>query len=731
MTNRTHPADAGRHSFALITSAVLLALAGPARAQDAVAPAAPAASAPEATTLAPVHVKAKADQETATSPVPGYTAKRSATATKTDTPLIETGQSISVVTRERMDAIGATTLTQALGYTPGVKAGAYGEDSRYDWLTLRGFDAYSPGYFLDGTIARNNNAWSTWRLDNYGAERIEVLRGPASVLYGQNGPGGVVNVVSKRPTDEPLREFQAQIGTFSRRQVSADLSGPIDDEGKALFRFTGLVRDSGTQVDHVPDDRVFIAPAFTWRPSNDTTLTLLSHYQRDRSGTTLGFLPPQGTLTYNPNGSIPVSTFVGEPGFDRFDKDQWAVGYNLEHRLNDSLTLHQNARYGRIDLDYKQLIGAGFEKDADGTITDYRTLTRSSFGSREKVASLTLDNQAQARFATADWKHTVLLGLDYQRNRFDQVTFFGAAPSIDIFAPVYGQPVTPTDPYADGVTTLTQTGLYLQEQAKLGERWVLSVGGRYDTARNHLEDRLNASSADIDDHKFTKRAGVVYLAPAGWAPYLSYSESFSPVGIKGFKPESGRQYEAGVRYEPVGSRDSYSAAVFDLRRQNYVTTDSSFVPHQTGEVLVRGLELEATVSPMAGTNLTAAYTWTPTAKITESINPGDIGKQQTATSRHLLSLWADHRFRAGPADGLRIGLGVRYASSTLGDNNSSPAPLPAVTLVDAMLGYDIERWRLALNVRNLADKTYVANCGSTNCYYDSVRTVVGSVTYRY
>lgn len=722
--------EARHHAQALLVFTSLVA----ACAHAQVAPPAEAASAPEATTLPAVRVKAKAAEETATSAVPGYTAKRSATATKTDTPLIETGQSISVVTRERMDAIGATTLTQALGYTPGVKAGAFGEDSRYDWLRLRGFDAYSPGYFLDGTIARNNNAWSTWRLDSYGAERIEVLRGPASVLYGQNGPGGVVNVVSKRPTDAPLREFEAQLGNHSRRQVSGDISGPIDAEGKLLFRLTGLVRDSATQVDHVSDDRVFIAPALTWRPSNDTTLTLLSHYQRDRSATTLGFLPPEGTLTSNPNGSIPVSAFVGEPGYDRFDKDQWAVGYSLEHHLNESLTLRQNARYGRIDLDYKQLIGSGFETVNAGDASDpanFRLLTRSSFGSCEKVASLTLDNQAQAQFTAAGWKHTVLVGLDHQRNRFDQATFFGAAPSIDIFAPVYGQPVADVAPYANSVTTLTQTGLYLQEQAKFGERWVLTAGGRYDTAKTRIEDRLNASPPDLDDHKFSKRVGVVYLAPAGWAPYISYSESFSPVGIANFKPETGRQYEAGVRYEPVGRRDSYSAAVFDLRRQNYVTTDSSFIPHQTGEVLMRGLELEAVMSPLTGTNVTAAYTWMPTAKITESSKSDEIGKPQSATSKHTLSLWADHRFGTGPVDGLRAGLGLRYASSTLGDGDNAPATLPAVTLVDLMLGYDIERWRLALNVRNLTDKTYLGNCGATNCYYGSARTIVGTVSYRY
>jgi iron complex outermembrane receptor protein len=725
-----------------LTLAVWAALdlcAGTALAQT-VAPAAPAASAAEAATLPEVRVKSAAEKETATSAVPGYTARRSATATKTDTPLIETPQSISVVTRDRMDAIGATTLVDALGYTPGVIAGTYGQDSRYDWVTLRGFDAYSPGYYLDGLHARNNGNYATWRLDSYGAERIEVLRGPASVLYGQNGPGGLVNVVSKRPTAEPMREFEFQFGSYSRRQIAADVSGPLDAEGKLLYRITGLVRDSGTQVDYVGDDRVFIAPALTWHPSADTTLALLSHFQRDRSATTLGFLPPEGTLTANPNGRIPVSFFVGEPDFDRFDKDQWALGYALEHRFGPTWTVRQNARYGRIDLDYQQLFASGFValNAADpADPANFRLLNRSSFGSREKVSALTLDNQAQANLRLGDWQHTLLLGLDFQRNRFDQVTFFGSTSPLDAFAPVYGQPVVVPAPYADADITLAQTGLYVQDQAKLGERWVLSAGGRYDRATTSTDDRLTSSTTKQTDSRFTGRAGVVYLAPSGLAPYLSYSESFSPITTidpdtgRPFAPETGRQYEAGVRWQPSGSRDSYSAAIFDLRRRNYVTFDASFTPKQTGEVLVRGLELEAALEPMPGMNFTAAWTWLPVAKVTASVAPADIGKQQASTPEHAVALWADHRWGQGVLAGLRLGVGLRYSGSTSGYGEASPAKLPARTLVDVLIGYELERLRFALNLRNAADKTYLADCGATTCYFGSARSVVGTLSYRY
>ncbi|MDM0087574.1 MULTISPECIES: TonB-dependent siderophore receptor [unclassified Variovorax] len=687
-------------------------------------------------TLPVVTVTAASDPETASSPVKGYVAKRSATGTKTDTPIIETPQSISVITAERIEAMGATNLTDALMYTPGVKA-FDGFDTRYDWLSIRGFDAYSPGFYLDGMQLRNNAGYSVWRTEAYGAERIEVLRGPSSVLFGQNSPGGMVNVVSKRPTEEPLRELQLQVGDHSRRQLAADFSGPLDAEGKLLYRLTAVGLDSNTQVDHVKNDRLYIAPAITWKPSGDTTLTVLSHYSRVRAGNSYGFLPPDATLLSNPNGRIPTSTFVGEPGFDRFNQNQWTLGYLLEHRLNDTWTLRQNARYGKIETDYRQVYQGGFisvDPANPGNPANFRDVNRYVFGSPESGKVLTVDNQAQARLRAGDWQHTLLVGLDYQRGDYKQLTYFGSAPSIDIYAPVYGQPVTVPDPYIDARTRLTQTGLYLQDQIKWNEHWVATLGGRYDTAKVRSHSELDGSSSNQTDNKFSGRAGLVYLAPSGWAPYVSYSESFSPTTTinpetnNPFKPETGKQYEAGLRYQPLGTRDTYSAAVFDLRRQNVITFGQNFTPMQTGEVRVRGLELEASFQPIQRMNVVAAYTWTPDADVTASSNPDQIGKQLVGTPRNQVSLWGDYRI----GNGLKVGLGVRFVGSTHGANESAPAKIPSYTLFDAMLGYDFERWSLALNARNLTDRIYVGrNCDAYSCGYGQRRSLVATATYRW
>lgn len=638
-----------------------------------------------------------------------------------------------------MEAIGATTLKDALGYTPGVSTTVYGADSRYDWVSLRGFDAYTPGFYLDGLPFRNNGNWGVWQTENYGAERIELLRGPSSVLYGQSGPGGVVNVVSKRPTAEPLHELQLQFGDHNRKQIAGDFSGPLDAEGKVRYRVTGLVRDSELPAGDMKDDRFYIAPSLTWKPSSDTTLTLLSHFIRTRAGVYTRARPAVGSLVPTAAGTtIPTSLFTSEPGFNHFNQDQWALGYQLEHRLNDNWTVRQNARYGRLDIDYGAVQGRNFVTVNAANAADpanFRLLRRSVSGSRESITAFSLDNQVQADLRLGDWQHKVLLGLDYQSSRIDQYSYSGgSAPTLDIYAPTYGGSINFPAPWFDAKVQLAQTGLYLQDQIKWGEHWVATLGGRYDSASSNVDSRLDGTSTRIADNKFTSRAGLVYLAPNGWAPYVSYTESFVPTAAmdpatkQAFKPETGRQYEAGIRYQPPGRKDSYSAAVFELRRQDYITYDATFMPKQTGEVVVRGLELEATVQPLPRLNLTAAYTWTPKAVVTASARASEIGKQLTAVPRDRLSLWADYRFETG----VKLGLGARYTGANRGDGEIAPAEVPAYTVLDAMIGYDFERWSLALNLRNLANKTYIANCDSYgSCYYGDQRKMALTATYRW
>ncbi|HSI60327.1 MAG TPA: TonB-dependent siderophore receptor, partial [Ideonella sp.] len=586
---------------------------------------------------------------------------------------------------------------------------------------------------------RNNYTWAVWQTDNYASERVDILRGPSSVLYGQASPGGTVNIVSKRPTREPVRELQVQAGSYGRQQLAGDFAGPIADDGTLLYRITGVVRQAEYPVDGIADDRIFLAPALTWQPDNDTSLTLLSHYLRGRAGVYSRVALEQGSLLPNPDGSRPpASTFVGDPSFDHMDQDQWAIGYNLEHRLNDRWQFRQNLRYGQIRARLDEVFsGTGYvtvnEDDANDP-ANFRSIHRSVFGSNEDARTLSIDNQLQARWTQGRFSHTVLVGLDYQNARFDQTTYYGSANApLDLYAPVYGQTISIPDPYFDGTTRLKQTGLYGQWQSKIDDSVVVTLGGRYDKASVETHDRINAVASHQSDGKFTGRAGLVYLSPTGLAPYASYSESFVPTTTidprtnKAFEPETARQFELGLRYQPPGTRNTYSMAAFDLRRQNYITNDIQMQPRQTGEITVKGLELEAIVEPVRDLNLTLSYAWTPTAEITASSNADEIGVNANGVSEHTGSLWADYRFGGG----FKVGLGARYNGSNHGISDAASVKVPAYTLLDALLGYELGAWDLKLNVRNLTNKTYFASCGYGSCYYGDVRRVVATATYRW
>lgn len=691
---------------------------------------------PGAATLTPVTVHAEVEQESAWGPVFGYVATRSGTGTKTDTALIETPQSISVVTSDYAEAIGATNLKEALSYTPGITISPYGTDSRYDWIYLRGFDGYASLY-LDGLPLRNTGSLSVWRTENYNLERFEVLRGPSSVLYGQNSPGGLVNVVSKRPTDKPLHEIQLQLGEDSRKQLAGDFSGPLDEDGKLLYRLTALVKDAELPAESMADDRYFLAPSLTWRPSSDTKLTVLSSVMRDRAGVYTRIAPVEGTLLYNPNGKIPTSNFLSEPDFNQFDQDQWMLGYAFEHRPNQNWALRQNARYSHMKVDYWQAGTTRFvQVDASNpsSAANYRRRYLTVNGTQSDASSFVIDNQAEGKLKLGETEHTLLLGLDYQRTHFDEASYYQRTTlTIDIYDPTYGANLPIPAPYTDSDIHLWQTGLYFQDQIKFGGRWVATLGGRYDWAKVESDDHLTYTKSRQTDEKFTGRAGLVYLAENGLAPYLSYAESFAPnVAVnpttgKAFEPETGVQYELGLRYQPPGRSDSYSIAAFDLRRRNYITYDASYVPSQRGEVTVRGLELSAHIQPIQRLNIELSYSYTPKADVTKSINSSEVGKQANPVSRHQASAWADYRLPMG----LKFGLGARYVGPNDGYNSSAPKTVPGYTIFDAMIGYDFERWSLALNARNLTDKTYYSQCSATTCYFGEERKVIATASYRW
>lgn len=680
-------------------------------------------------TLQEIRVTATADRESATGPVAGYVAKRSATGTKTDTPIIETPQSISVVTADQMQVQKAQSLQDALGYTAGVASQVVNANPlTSDSLLLRGFESVpeSGNFYRDGM--RYMTTIFGGKQEPYGLERLEVIKGASSVLYGTVAPGGLINSVSKRPTLTPLRELNLEYGSFNRKQASADFGGALDENGVWSYRLTALVRDSDTPVDYTRDDRVYIAPALTWRPSAATSLTLLANYQRMRTSSS-GALPAEGTLLPNPYGKLPRDRFLGEPSRNDFNNDTTSVGYQFDHAFSDTLKLHHGLRYLKNDL-FNQY-DLGFEP------TDHRTRSRLGWTFDDRATVATTDTHLEYTLGTGAVRHTILAGFDYSRDTYDSDRRLDLLAPIDIFQPVYGKAPLAFIRNENPRRENERFGVYLQDQMKIADRWVLLLGGRQDWVRSKEKDLSQDPVGDNrKDDAFTGRAGVVYLADNGLAPYASFSQSFEPVSGSDragsrFKPTTGEQYELGIRYQPKDSNMLLSAAVYDLRRQNVITVDpvdnSNSV--QTGEVRSRGLELEAKASLTRNLNLIAAYSYTD-ARVTQSNTPEELGTRFRAPY-HLFSLWADYGLAELGLPGWRIGGGVRHSSDNPGYYNGGKAT-PGFTLVDLRLSYEQGPMSYALNVKNLTDKTYISGeCYFYGCRYGDPRTVTATVSYRW
>lgn len=657
-----------------------------------------------------------------------YVAQESRAGTKTDTSILETPQSISVVTRAQMEAQNAQSVTEVLRYVPGVAVETYGVDPKgFDWVMMRGFNAQATSDYKDG-LRQAATGYTLFRSEPYALERVEVLRGPSSVLYGQGDAGGLINRVSKLPSATPQYETELEYGSFQRKQAAVDLTGPANESGTLLYRLVGVARDSNTQFtypngDRISDDRLFAAPSLTWAPSAATRFTLQTEFLHDRSGGTIG------TVTVN---GKPTDLRNGDPSFNRYDQKQKTIGYLFEHRFNDTVQVRQNLRYGRVDALLDNVLVVGL---------DPAGLTRSARRFDESMTALALDNQVQFDLRTGPLSHTLLTGLDFNRSSADVSRTMGPAPSLNPYDPVYGVDVpTPTTPLANYLERTHQTGLYLQDQIRFAERWVVTLGGRYDWYSQKTENRLLNDDTDQDGTRFSGRAGLNYVMPNGVAPYVSYAQSFLPnTGVSApangsapFAPSRARQWEAGVKYQPPGSDSLYTVAVFDIKKSNVLTNDLFNPGFQvaSGEVQSRGVEVEGKLSLADGWDFTGSYTYV-NAEITRA-NNATQGNRPALVPEHTASGWLNYTVRRSALAGLSLGVGARYVGSTYGDNDNT-LKIAAHTLIDAGVSYAVDKHlTLSVNATNLFDKEYLATCSDlTDCYPGSRRSVIGRVKYRF
>ena len=692
--------------------------------------------------------------EGARGPDQGIVAKRSTSASKTDTPLREIPQAVNVVTRDQMDVQGANTVSEALRYTPGSFPESNGYDVRYDWLFIRGFNSYST-FWLDGlAVGGDSNNYAMPSINPYALERVEVIKGPASVLYGRTIPGGLVNLVSKRPQTTPHREAVVQTSAFGGIQGSVDMTGPLTEDGVWSYRFIGQARNLNTQIDHERDRQVMLAPSVTWSPTAETTLTVYGYYQHDRPVFSPRFYPAAGTLLPNPAGQIPRDLFLGEPDTGTFERDYFHLGYEFEHSFDETWTVRQNLRYGRSDqYMHLALVNPAF---AFGFMTPpSNMLSRVAAVSDDRLTSFTVDTHAQADFGTGAFDHTLLFGVDYTHTVSD--TNFGNSAGadplpdpLDFLNPVYGS-IVPIPAYQrSGVQKQDQVGLYAQDQIRYGN-WIGTFGLRYDFSRIDTTNRMVAGSPTVatDDSQLTGRAGLAYLFDNGLAPYVSYSTSFLPnLGTDRngdpFEAMTAEQFEVGLKYEPAGGRGMVNLSFFQLTTQNALTPDPAdprpsqpTFQVQGGRERVRGIEIEGKYELTPQVDLIAAYAYSD-SEVLRSNNPAALGREMLRLPKHQGSLWVSYRPDFAP--GLTLGAGVRATSSYQSDATySDELRIPSRALVDIGAEYDFgalkkdfEGTKLRVNVTNLFDKTYVSHCLNAtggSCNYGAGRSITASLKY--
>ncbi len=703
---------------------------------------------------------APAPQESAWGPAATIAARQSATATKTDTPIQKVPQSISVVTAEEMALHQPKSVKEALSYTPGVAVGTRGASNTYDYLIIRGFaaDGQSQNNYLNG-LKMQGNFYNDAVIDPYMLERAEVMRGPVSVLYGKSNPGGLLNMVSKRPTTEPLKEVQFKMGTDSLFQTGFDFSDALDDDGVYSYRLTGLARSANAQQQGAEEQRYAIAPSFTWRPDDKTNFTFLSYFQNEPETGYYGWLPKEGTVSKLPNGSRLPTDFNEGADNNTYSRNEKMVGYSFDHEFNDTFTVRQNLRYAQNKVSQKSVYGYGmcsdplYTKDpanspcASIPQSDWdHTLTRQYVDDNEKLQNFAVDTQLQSKFATGSVDHTLLTGVDYMRMRNDINSWFGWAGSVapsDIYNLDrsdfdFGSHPGPGAAYRV-LNKQEQTGLYAQDQMQW-DKVLVTLGGRYDWAKQDSLNRVSGVLDSRDDRQFTWRGGVNYLFDNGVTPYFSYSESFEPnsqVGESGniFAPSKGKQYEAGVKYVPSDRPIVLTGAVYQLTKTNNLMADpnGSIWSVEGGEIRSRGVEIEAKAALSASVNVVGSYTYTDAEYTTDTNYKGNTPAQ---VPKHMASLWGDYTLYDGALSGLTLGTGVRYTSSSYGDPANS-FKVGSYTLVDALVRYDLARVgmagsNVALHVNNLFDREYVASCFNTyGCFWGAERQVVATATFRF
>ncbi|MEZ5654872.1 MAG: TonB-dependent siderophore receptor [Sphingobium sp.] len=640
--------------------------------------------------------------------------------TKTDTALVELPQPVKVITADQYQAQGAISISDTVKYAAGVLANPYGRDTRVDGFNVRGIDALQ---FRDG-MRDIFSYYASITSDPYNFERVEIVRGPASVLFGQGSIGGLVNLVSKSPDFQTRGELSAIYGSYDRKELLGDINYAMSDT--LAVRAVGRLRDSGTFVKHVPDDRVMFAPSLRWKPTPDTDVVLTGLYQEDDSGSTSQFLPIVGTFRPNPGapGQLDRFTFVGKPGWDRYAGRSVQGMGSVTHHFSDAVRLSLKARYIDSDLEYFTHYTNSYSNPTDPFAPDRRTIGLYADASDARMNVFSTDNNLQFTFNTGDnIEHKLLVGLDYSWNKVGKRGVFGVE-AIDLYDIDSDALLTydPSGPFA--YDSQKQLGIYVQDQIRFFDRVSVVLGAR--------RDRVT-SSAGSTDNATTFRAGIIGEIGAGFSPFFSYTESFLPIAgsltdVNGdignpFKPQTGTQFEAGVKWQPEPGT-LVTVTAFHVKERNRVLYGEGSSTTQSGELTTKGIEVEASHTLPGNFELLANYGYN---KLRSETNT-DLDY----LPRHIASIWSTKTFGLAGEARLRLGAGVVYTGKRRSDGPAWNITTPSNTTVDALAEIRWENWRVAVNATNLLNNKFFASClARGDCFMGAPRNVMATVSYSF
>ena len=625
-----------------------------------------------------------------------YAAKTASAVLRSDAPLFETAQSISVITEKQLEQKQAKTLSEALQGVAGVTAGQYGRRGWDDFI-IRGQISSSQTYIDGLRIQASDNVLRA--EDISGLESIEVVKGPTSVGFGLALPGGLVNLTTKRPQAETAYKGTLSYGSYGLKEGTFDLNYAPNNTDKGAFRVVGRVSDQDDPTDHVYFKNYYIAPSYNFDLGDKDDLSVIASYQRRE------YVRQQG-IPYSGGNykKYSHSLFFGDPDYG-YDVDVYRLGSNYAHYFDNAWTFKQNFAVTKTETLGDSILASGRSV--------LPTIKRAINNQDKQDVNYTLDNNLQRNFNFGLINYDVMVGVDMMRERSDYYRRTDTINDFDVNNPSYGNiSIKKVGVPTEEITYSQYAGLYLRNTIKIDDDWIIGLSGRHDWTQVEIDNILTNTTTKNSDNAFTGSASVMYRINDMFAPYISYATSFMPVTDSGengslLDPEEGKQAEVGVKFQGLNQRLQGYVAYYDLTRQNVTETDASGnFSIQTGEQVTKGFETELSAALTDQWNLTATYSYIPTAKITDSETSSDIGKRINHVPKNAASLSTQYFF-ADEQLGWNIGASANYQGARTAQRETYYVPLSSYTLYDVSAGYEAKNWRAKFSVKNLFDKEYL------------------------